>query len=101
VLNLLPVLILHVILLPLNGWRLMEALKQRSAMADQSSVPLRSRRRCGCCIPRPIMEFRIGCSKPLFVAKHIGPGQRRAESRPFYFEDEQGQRIGSQVAHAR
>jgi hypothetical protein len=29
VLNLPPVLILHVILLPLNGWRLMEALKQR------------------------------------------------------------------------
>ena len=38
VLNLLPVLILHVVLLPLNGWRLMEALKQRSG---QSSVPLR------------------------------------------------------------
>jgi hypothetical protein len=30
-LNLLPVLILHVILLPLNGWRLMGTLKQRSA----------------------------------------------------------------------
>jgi hypothetical protein len=27
-LNLLPVLILHVVLLPLNGWRLMGALKQ-------------------------------------------------------------------------
>jgi hypothetical protein len=41
-LNLPPVLMLHVILLPLNGWRLMEALKQRSAMAvGQSSVPLR------------------------------------------------------------
>jgi hypothetical protein len=31
-------------------------------------------------------------SKPLVVAKHIGQGQRRAETRPFYFEDEQGQR---------
>jgi hypothetical protein len=41
-LSLLPVLILHVILLPLNGWRLMEALKQRSAtMVGQSSAPLR------------------------------------------------------------
>jgi CRP/FNR family cyclic AMP-dependent transcriptional regulator len=40
-LSLPPVLILHVILLPLNGWRLMEALKQRSAMAGQSYVPLR------------------------------------------------------------
>jgi hypothetical protein len=40
-LNLPPVLMLHVILLPLNGWRLMEALKQRSAMAGQSYVPLR------------------------------------------------------------
>jgi len=30
-LNLLPVLILHVVLLPLNGWRLMGALKQRGA----------------------------------------------------------------------
>jgi hypothetical protein len=37
-----PVLILHVILLPLNGWRLMGALKQRSAMVvGQPSVPLR------------------------------------------------------------
>ena len=42
VLNLPPVLILHVILLPLNGWRLMGALKQRSAtMVGWSSVPLR------------------------------------------------------------
>ena len=41
-LNLVPVLILHVILLPLNGWRLMGALKQRSAtMVGRSSVPLR------------------------------------------------------------
>jgi hypothetical protein len=31
VLSLPPILILHIILLPLNGWRLMEALKQRSA----------------------------------------------------------------------
>jgi CRP/FNR family transcriptional regulator, cyclic AMP receptor protein len=43
VLNLLPILILHTILLPLNGWRLMGALQQRrSAMGvGQSSVPLR------------------------------------------------------------
>ena len=41
-LSLLPVLILHVMLLPLNGWRLMEAFKQRSATTvDQFSVPLR------------------------------------------------------------
>jgi hypothetical protein len=40
-LNLLPVLILHVILLPLNSWRLMGTLKQRSATAvGQPSVPL-------------------------------------------------------------
>ncbi len=38
VLDLPPILILHVILLPLNRWRLMEALKQRSAALDQSSV---------------------------------------------------------------
>ena len=31
-LDLPPVLVLHVILLPLNGWRLMGVLKQRSAM---------------------------------------------------------------------
>jgi hypothetical protein len=37
-----PVLVLHVILLPLNGWRLMGALKQRDAMVlGQPSVPLR------------------------------------------------------------
>jgi hypothetical protein len=41
-LDLLPVPTLHVILLPLNGWRLMGALKQRSAMeVDQPSIPLR------------------------------------------------------------
>ena len=41
-LNLAPVLILHVILLPVNGWRLMGALKERSATTvAQSSVPLR------------------------------------------------------------
>ena len=41
-LNLPPVLILHVVLLPLNGWRLMEALKLRSAtVVGQFSVPLR------------------------------------------------------------
>jgi hypothetical protein len=41
-LNLLPVLILQVILLPLNGWRLMEALKQGSGtMVGQRSIPLR------------------------------------------------------------
>ena len=41
-LDLPPVLILHVILLPLNGWRLMGVLKQRGAMVvGQPSVPLR------------------------------------------------------------
>ena len=42
VLDLPPVLILHVMLLPLNGWRLMGAFKQRSATTlGQFSVPLR------------------------------------------------------------
>ncbi len=42
VLSLPPILVLHVMLLPLNGWRLMEALNQRKAMAvGQPSVPLR------------------------------------------------------------
>jgi hypothetical protein len=36
VLDLPPILILHVMLLPLNGWRLMGVLKQRSA----TSIPL-------------------------------------------------------------
>ena len=40
VLDLLPILILHVILLPLNGWRLVGVLKQRSA-TTVDSVPLR------------------------------------------------------------
>ena len=41
-LDLPPILILHVILLPLNGWRLMAVLKQCSAMkVGQPSVPLR------------------------------------------------------------
>jgi hypothetical protein len=41
-LDLPPILILHVILLPLNGWRLMGVLKQCSAMeVGQPSVPLR------------------------------------------------------------
>jgi hypothetical protein len=41
-LSLTPVLILHVILLPLNSWRLMEALKRRSeTLVGQSSVPSR------------------------------------------------------------
>ena len=41
-LSLLPVLMLHVMLLPLNGWRLMGAFKQRSATTvGQFSVPLR------------------------------------------------------------
>ena len=41
-LDLPPILILHVILLPLNGWRLMGVLKQRGAMVvGQPSVPLR------------------------------------------------------------
>ena len=40
-LNLLPVLILHVVLLPLNGWRLMGALKQSGGTAPgRSSLPL-------------------------------------------------------------
>ena len=43
VLDLPPVLILHVMLLPLNGWRLMGVLKQRSAMTvDQRSVSERT-----------------------------------------------------------
>jgi hypothetical protein len=43
VLNLLPILILHTILLPLNGWRLMGALQQRrSAMGvGQSYVTVK------------------------------------------------------------
>ena len=42
-LDLPPVLVLHVILLPLNGWRLLGALKQRGAMVvGQPSVPLRT-----------------------------------------------------------
>jgi CRP/FNR family transcriptional regulator, cyclic AMP receptor protein len=41
VLDLPPILILHVMLLPLNGWRLMGVLKQRSATrAGQASVTL-------------------------------------------------------------
>jgi hypothetical protein len=41
VLNLTPILILHVILLPLNGWRLMEVLQERGAtVRGQSFVPL-------------------------------------------------------------
>jgi hypothetical protein len=41
VLDLPPVLILHVMLLPLNGWRLLGVLEQRSATrAGQSSAPL-------------------------------------------------------------
>ena len=40
-LNLLPVLILHVALLPLNGWRLIGALKQSGGTAPgRSSLPL-------------------------------------------------------------
>ena len=40
-LNLLPVLILHVVLLPLNGWRLIGALKQSGGTAPgRSSLPL-------------------------------------------------------------
>ena len=43
VLDLPPVLILHVMLLPLNYWRLMGLLKQRDAMVmRQPSIPLRS-----------------------------------------------------------
>jgi hypothetical protein len=40
-LNLQPILILHVILLPLNSWRLMGVLKQRSVTrVGQASIPL-------------------------------------------------------------
>src|SRR5215470_3770356 len=43
VLDLPPVLILHVMLLPLNGWRLMGALKKRGAMTvDHRSVSERT-----------------------------------------------------------
>jgi hypothetical protein len=43
VLDLPPVLILHVMLLPLKGWRLIGVLKQRSAMTvDHCSVPERT-----------------------------------------------------------
>ena len=43
VLDLPPVLILHVMLLPLNGWRLMGVLKQRSAMTvDHRAVLVRT-----------------------------------------------------------
>jgi hypothetical protein len=42
VLDLPPILILHVMLLPLNGWRLIGVLNQRSATTvGQGSVPLR------------------------------------------------------------
>ena len=42
VLSQLPVLILHVVLLPLNGWRLMGALRQHNAIVvGHPSVPLR------------------------------------------------------------
>jgi hypothetical protein len=40
-LHLLPILVLHVALLPLNGWRLMGALKQSGGTtAGRSSLPL-------------------------------------------------------------
>jgi len=43
VLDLPPVLILHVMLLPLNGWRLMGLLKQRGVMTvDQHTVSVRT-----------------------------------------------------------
>ena len=46
-LGLLPVLILHVVLLPLNGWRLMGAMKQHNAIVvGHPSVP-----------PRPVADF--------------------------------------------
>ena len=42
-LSLLPVLILHVMLLPLNGWRLMGLLKQRGVMTvDQHTFLVRT-----------------------------------------------------------
>jgi hypothetical protein len=40
-LHLLPILVLHVVLLPLNGWRLMGALKQSGGTTPgRSSLPL-------------------------------------------------------------
>jgi len=40
-LHLLPILVLHVALVPLNGWRLMGALKQSGGTtAGRSSLPL-------------------------------------------------------------
>ena len=43
VLDLPPVLILHLMLLPLNGWRLMGLLKQRGVMTvDQHTVSVRT-----------------------------------------------------------
>jgi hypothetical protein len=40
-LHLLPILVLHVVLLPLNGWRLMGTLKQSGGTtAGRSSLPL-------------------------------------------------------------
>ena len=43
VLDLPPVLILHLMLLPLNGWRLMGLLKQRGVMrVDQHTVSVRT-----------------------------------------------------------
>jgi hypothetical protein len=43
VLDLPPVLILHVMLLPLNGWRLMGLLKRRGVMTvDQHTVSVRA-----------------------------------------------------------
>ena len=43
VLDLPPVLILHVMLLPLNGWRLMGLLKQRGVMTvDRHTVSVRT-----------------------------------------------------------
>jgi hypothetical protein len=90
-LNLPPVLMLHVILLPLNGWRLMEALKQRSPMAGRSYVPL-----------RPVADVAAASLDLSWIQDRLSQTficrethwswKRRAETRPFYFEDEQGQR---------
>jgi hypothetical protein len=68
VLNLLPILILHTILLPLNGWRLMGALQQRrSAMGvGQSSVTVK--------LPGLVRDDSPGLTTvTLGAAQHVTP----------------------------
>ncbi len=61
VLSLPPILILHIILLPLNGWRLIEALKQRGAM-DQILFPSNPSPALSNAISAIISRSRIGGS---------------------------------------